>query len=46
MDIYNEEFWQAVDIQVAESELMMDRPKDSHHPRYSDVVYQVDYGYL
>lgn len=46
MDIYNKEFWQAIDIPVAESELVIDRPKDSHHPRYPEVVYQVDYGYL
>jgi len=25
---------------------MIDRPKGSRHPRYPDVVYQVDYGYL
>ena len=25
---------------------MIDRPKDSVHPRYSDYVYPFDYGYL
>lgn len=39
-------FWQAIDKLVSESELVIDRPKGSRHPRYPDVVYQVDYGYL
>ena len=46
MNIYNKEFWKAIDKLVAESELVIDRPKGSRHPRYPDVVYQVDYGYL
>lgn len=46
MDIYNQEFWNAIDRLVAESELVIDRPKGSCHPRYPDIVYQVDYGYL
>lgn len=40
------EFWQAIDKLVSESELVIDRPKGSRHPRYPDVIYQVDYGYL
>jgi inorganic pyrophosphatase len=39
-------FWQALDKLVAESEMVIDRPKGSRHPRYPDIVYQVDYGYL
>ena len=39
-------FWQAIDKLVAESEMVIDRPKGSRHPRYPDIVYQVDYGYL
>lgn len=46
MENYNNEFWQAIDKLVSESELVIDRPKGSRHPRYPDVVYQVDYGYL
>lgn len=46
MGIYDKEFWQAIDELVTESELVIDRKKGSHHPRYPDVVYQVDYGYL
>lgn len=46
MDSYDEEFWQAIDKLAANSELVIDRPKGSHHPRYPEIEYQVDYGYL
>jgi inorganic pyrophosphatase len=42
----NEEFWQALDKLVSKSEVVIDRPKGSRHPRYSDILYSVDYGYL
>jgi inorganic pyrophosphatase len=41
-----ESFWKAVDSLVLESEIVIDRPKGSHHPRYPEIVYPVDYGYL
>lgn len=42
----NNEFWKAVDKLVAESEIVIDRPKGTAHPKYPDVIYRVDYGYL
>lgn len=42
----NDEFWKALDKLVSESELVIDRPKGSSHPRYSHIIYEVDYGYL
>jgi inorganic pyrophosphatase len=39
-------FWEAFDKLVAGSRLVIDRPKGTHHPRYSEMVYPVDYGYL
>jgi inorganic pyrophosphatase len=39
-------FWFAVDTLVAKSEIMIDRPKGSIHPRHPTVVYPQDYGYL
>jgi inorganic pyrophosphatase len=39
-------FWTALDALVEESEIVVDRPKGSHHPRYPKIVYPVDYGYL
>ena len=41
-----EEFWKAIDRLVEESEIVLDRPKGSAHPRYPDLIYKVGYGYL
>lgn len=41
-----EGFWAAVDQLTAESEVVIDRPKGSAHPRFPEFVYRVDYGYL
>lgn len=46
MDTYNNEFWNALDELVSHSEIIIDRPKGSAHPRYPDFIYRVDYGYL
>jgi len=40
------DFWLAVDNLIASSELYIDRPRGSVHPRHSDIVYPLDYGYL
>ncbi|HNX15366.1 MAG TPA: inorganic pyrophosphatase [Oscillospiraceae bacterium] len=42
----NAEFWAALDTLVGQSEIVIDRPKGSAHPRYLDFIYPVDYGYL
>lgn len=42
----NEEFWQAIDKIVDRSEIVIDRPIGSAHPRYPHVIYEVGYGYL
>ena len=39
-------FWDAIDTLVRGSEVVIDRPKGSHHPRYPQITYPVDYGYL
>ena len=39
-------FWQALDTLVTESEIIIDRPKGSAHPRYANFIYPLDYGYL
>lgn len=46
MDTYNKEFWNALDELIANSKIVIDRPKGTAHPRFSDFVYKVDYGYL
>lgn len=39
-------FWEACDTLLASSETMIDRPKGTAHPRYPDLIYPFDYGYL
>ena len=46
MDGYNEDFWKALDELVSNSEIVIDRPRDSAHPRFPIFIYRVDYGYL
>lgn len=31
---------------INDSTVKIDRPKDSAHPRYSDLIYSLDYGFL
>ena len=46
MDGYKEEFWKALDELVSNSEIVIDRPRGSAHPRFPNFIYKVDYGYL
>ena len=39
-------FWEALDHLVSSSQVVIDRPRGSRHPRYPEVVYPLDYGYL
>lgn len=41
----NAAFWSALDALIEDSEIVIDRPKGSMHPRL-DFIYEVDYGYL
>lgn len=40
------DFWMALDELVSSSEIIIDRPKGTAHPKYPDFIYKVDYGYL
>ena len=46
MDGYNEDFWNVLDELVSNSEIVIDRPRGSAHPRFPNFIYKVDYGYL
>lgn len=46
MDCNNKEFWSILEDLVDDSEIVIDRPKGSRHPKYPDMLYEVDYGYL
>ena len=42
----NIHFWQAVDELVSSGKIIIDRPKGSTHPRYPEIKYELDYGYI
>ena len=46
MDGINEDFWKVLDELVSNSEIVIDRPRGSAHPRFPNFIYKVDYGYL
>ena len=39
-------FWSRLDELIKSSEIVMDRPKGTRHPRYPDLIFPLDYGYL
>lgn len=46
MDRHNVEFWLLLDQLVQSSKIVIDRPKNTTHPRFKEMVYPLDYGYL
>ncbi|MBR7040458.1 MAG: inorganic pyrophosphatase [Clostridia bacterium] len=46
MEQNDRDFWDALDRLVDASEIVIDRPKGSAHPKFPDFIYRVDYGYL
>ncbi|HBE72721.1 MAG TPA: inorganic pyrophosphatase [candidate division Zixibacteria bacterium] len=43
---YNASFWESLESLLRSGEVVIDRPKGSRHPRYTDAVYPLDYGYV
>ena len=43
---YENNFWRYLEELYSQSKVVIDRPKGSVHPRYPQIVYQLDYGYL
>ena len=39
-------FWQKITNLVTTNQIIIDRPKGTAHPRYPEVIYPLDYGYL
>ena len=39
-------FWQRMMSLIETNPITLDRPKGMPHPRYSEMVYPLDYGYL
>ena len=46
MKHFDNDFWEAIDSLVHNSEIVIDRPKGTAHPKYPNFIYKVDYGYL
>lgn len=44
--MHTEGFWHALEILLKQHTICVDRPKGSLHPRYPDIVYPLDYGFL
>ena len=40
------EFWHLLNELVNTSDIVIDRPKGTSHPRYPELRYPLDYGYL
>jgi inorganic pyrophosphatase len=40
------EFWTRLDELIKTSEVVIDRPKGTAHPRFPDLIFPLDYGYL
>jgi inorganic pyrophosphatase len=40
------EFWSKLDQLVSTHKLVIDRPRDSAHPRFATHLYPLDYGHL
>ena len=46
MNSSDNSFWETLDSLVNNSEIVIDRPKGTAHPKYPNLIYKVDYGYL
>ena len=45
-DTAENDFWTRLDELIARSEIVIDRPTGTAHPRFPEFVYPLDYGYL
>lgn len=43
---YSKIFWQRLDALLERCEIVIDRPRGSSHPRFPEIIYTIDYGYL
>ena len=39
-------FWQTLEALLTSHKLVIDRPRGEAHPKYADLIYPLDYGYL
>jgi inorganic pyrophosphatase len=46
MTAFPPDFWETLETLCQRCRLVIDRPQGSHHPRFPEIVYPFDYGYL
>lgn len=42
----NRLYWEALDALIEKNGIEIDRPKGTAHPRFPDLIYRVDYGFI
>ena len=42
----SDDFWKTLEHLVAKNPWVIDRPQGSQHPRWPEIIYPLDYGYL
>ncbi|MDR2200770.1 MAG: hypothetical protein LBN94_01510 [Puniceicoccales bacterium] len=42
----NNDLWQILEQQIRANGIAIDRPKGKAHPRFPDLIYPIDYGYI
>jgi inorganic pyrophosphatase len=42
----NNDFWQTLEQQIRQNGITIDRPKEKAHPRFPDLIYPINYGYI
>jgi inorganic pyrophosphatase len=40
------DLWEVLEEQILKNGVVIDRPKGQSHPRFPDLVYPIDYGYI
>lgn len=43
---YQNDFWLLLDKLCDTHKIVIDRPRNSSHPKFADYIYPLDYGYL
>lgn len=46
MNKYDREFWEMLDKLISQYDIEIDRPRGTAHPKYTDYIYPLDYGFL
>ncbi len=41
-----QDYWQALETLLQNAQIVIDRPRGQPHPRYPELTYPLDYGYL